>query len=580
MARLLDRPYAARFVVLAAILLSLPSLAAGFFSDDWFMLAALRRRWPLAPAWWDLYDFTPQTDAETVRAIANGWLPWWTAPSLRLHLLRPLSSALLALDERISADFAPGWHLHSIVWWAALLVLLAALYRRVLPGRTGTLALIVFAVVPANAMTYGWISSRHMLVSAVPCFAALLMHLKAREDGWRPGKWLAPLGPAVGLAGGESALGGVTFWLAYEAFGPARLGGRRERALAATPAFVIALLYFALYRVAGGVVEGSGAYVSPMRDPVTFAAIAPMRFVMLLANALLELPVEASLGHASWPFVLAGLGATGLCFFLWRVSRDLVSADERAALRWLLPGALLAVLGTCGGIPGGRALLIANLGFSPLLAVLVRRGWERGAKARLPRFAAGFLAVIHFGLAPLLGVVGDLAATVMASQTLTAARALPSLVHPARRVFLLEASDPMVSIYVQAILMASGGSGLDCVARLTSRASDHRVTRLDERTLAIEPVGGPMLVGPFEVLYRSNALPFQPGDEIPICGAGVRVAGVDAGRPTRIEVRFAEPLDAPSQAMVAWDGSGFSAVHFALGETRVLPWRPGPMRNQ
>jgi len=67
MLRLLEHPCARRLVVLLGVALALPTLGAGFFADDWFMLAALRRRWPHAPPWWDLYEFVTPSD-DGVRA--------------------------------------------------------------------------------------------------------------------------------------------------------------------------------------------------------------------------------------------------------------------------------------------------------------------------------------------------------------------------------------------------------------------------------------------------------------------------------------------------------------------------------
>jgi hypothetical protein len=576
----LEHPRAARLVAVLGVLLGLPTLAAGFFSDDWFMLAALRHRWPQAPPWWDLYDFVATTDDGVRADVAHGLLPWWTPSSLRLHLVRPLSSALLALDHRVFGDAPLGWHVHSLVWWALLLLVVAALLRRLLPGATGTLALLMFVVIPGHSQDYGWLSARHMLVGALPSLAGLLAHLRAREDGWRPGRWLGPLGLAVGLAGSEAALGAVAFWVAYEVLGPAALGDRRRRALGAAPAVLVTAAYLVAYRLAGGGVVSSDDYVTPLPDPVKFVAKLVARLPMLLGDALLGVPVELSFGESRLPFIAVGLAGAALCAWLAWTVRDLATTAERAALRWLVPGALLAVLGTCGGMPGARALMIANLGFVALLAVLVRRGLERGGATVRRRLASGLLAGMHLGLAPLVLLAGYVFAIGMARREEAIARALPAEVAPARRVFLLAASDPMTSIYVMATLLADGGAGLDCVARLTAARTDFRVTRLDGMTLAIEPVGTPLLRGLWETLYRARSMPVQAGDEVSVCGARIRVASVDGGSPTRLEVHFGVPLDHPDLATVAWDGSKLALVRLEPGETRLLPWRRGPLGNQ
>jgi len=575
----LGSPGAPRLVVAFGVLLAVPTLAGGFFSDDWYMLAALRHAWPGAPPWWDLYRFVP--GVEGVRAeIASGALPWWTAPRLHVHLVRPVTSALLALDERLFGDAAPLWHLHTLLWWSALLLIVAALLRRVLRGATGTLALLIFTIVPGHASDYGWLSSRHMLVAAVPAVAALLAHVRAREEGWSTGRWLGPVALALGLACSEAALGVAALWVAYEALGPEVLGSRRQRLASAAPPVLMAMAYLVAYRLAGGGMGDNDIYVTPLPDPSRFALAVAERLPMLLGDSLLGVPAELAMGAGSWPLVAVGVAAVALTGLLWRASSALVPREERAALRWLVPGAVLAVAGTCGGIPSGRALLIANLGFSVLLAVLIRRGWDRGAASLTWRLAAGLLAFIHLAFAPVGSLATVAAAARMARQSTAVARALPADTRPATRVFILAASDPMVNVYAPANLRAEGGGGLTCIARLASAKADYRVTRLDATTLAIEPVGRPLLRTTFETLYRARALRMQAGDEVTQCGARVRVAAVEDGSPTRLEVRFDLPLDDPGLATVAWDGDRLARVRLAIGETRLLPWRPGPMLNE
>jgi len=121
---------------------------------------------------------------------------------------------------------------------------------------TGALALWIFAVAPAHMQPYGWIASRHMLVAGVPAMFGVLAHVRAREEGWRPGRWVAPLAVGVGLLGGEAALGGLALWIAYDLAGPSTPGAWRARLLAALPAVAVAAAYLALYTWFGGGTAG------------------------------------------------------------------------------------------------------------------------------------------------------------------------------------------------------------------------------------------------------------------------------------------------------------------------------------
>jgi hypothetical protein len=581
--RWLDHPRARLVIVAAGVALALPSLVVGFFADDWYMLATLRKQWAEAPAWWNLYDFVPDSDAGIAGVVHRGALPWWTAPSLRLHLVRPLSSALLALDERLFGDAPVGWHVHSLVWWAVLLALVAAFFRRIARGAapTGTLALLVFCLAPCGEYAYGWPSARHLVVGAAPALAGLLAHLAFRQDGWKPGRWLAPLGVAVGLAGSEAALGVLGFWFTYEVFGRASTGGARtaaERLRGPAVPVLLGVVYLVVYKVVGhGGSVGGDAYVTPLPHPVDFAIVVARRVPLLLANAILGLPAEFSVAAPRWVFITLGIGAAGLVGSLLSRTRDLATDDERAALAWLVPGAIVAMIGTSGGLAGARQLLVPNLGVAFVLAFLMRRGWERGGYARV---AGGFFVLMHVVLAPLASLAQTAAMTTMGDQGVKIAAALPDEVRPAKRVFILVGSDPMASLYVVLTLLGLGNHDFDCVVRLTGTAADYRVTRTGSDTLRIEPLGHALLRTTFETLYRARALAFRAGDEIPVCGARVRVAEVDDGSPTRLDVSFGAPLDDPSLATVVWDGSRLARVGLAEGEARVFPWRPGPMHNQ
>lgn len=190
--RALQHPAATRVVVALGVLVALPTAFMGFFADDYALMAELKHAWTEALPWWDMHRFTAATDEGNRALTSAGLLPWWAAPSLRVHLLRPLSSALFALDFKLFGQNPLGAHLHSLLWWLALLIIVRALYRRLLPGAAGTLALLVFALAPAHIQTYAWISARHMLVAAVPAAGALLAHVRARQEGWTAGRWLGP----------------------------------------------------------------------------------------------------------------------------------------------------------------------------------------------------------------------------------------------------------------------------------------------------------------------------------------------------------------------------------------------------
>jgi hypothetical protein len=586
-------PMTRRIAALIAILVALPSALIGFVTDDYGFRAMLRARSghasPYAPAAWDLFRFVPGAGAR--EAIEAGRLPWWSAPDLKLHFLRPLTSLLFALDDAAFGDRAFAYHLHSLAWFAALVFAVGALYRRVAPeGSSGVLALLVFGLSHANAYPYGWVSARHVLVGAAPVVGALWAHVRYRQDDWRPGRWLAPPLLVVGLAGSEGAMAGVVFWLAYDLLGPAgvaptvdrsdpndrREAGRgRGRLLACAPAVAVGTAYLVVYRLAGAGARSSGGYHDPMANPLAFAGVALTRLPILLGDALLGVPAE--IANVAPEPALAAVGCVAMAFaaFAYLACRDRMTPAERAAVRWLVPGAVVSTLLGVSGFPGGRVLVLPNVGFALLLGVLLVRGFEAGARRGVRAGLAAVLAVVHLVLAPLSSWrdVAKLAHRARASEAV-ARRIDRAAVRHDGRVFLV-ASDPMVFMYPRGILAETDPGDLRCQGVLSAARAGHRVTRTGERTLAFEPIERPLLAGSFDTLFRDPRLPFAEGDTVQQCGATIRVAAVAGGLPTRLEVTFDAPLD--DVAVLVWTDRHLERLDPpVLGATEEIPWTPGP----
>src|SRR5262249_8872304 len=159
-------------------------------------------------------------------------------------------------------------------------------------------ALATFALAGAHTLAWAWISARHILIGAVPATLAILAHVKAREDAWRPGAILAPLALAVGLAARESALARAGYIFAYELRNfvfemrkaPGGGGGLARRVAGAAPVAVVVAAYLVLYRVAGGGATASGQYHDPFASPGAFAALVAVRLPVFIGDAVASVP--------------------------------------------------------------------------------------------------------------------------------------------------------------------------------------------------------------------------------------------------------------------------------------------------
>jgi hypothetical protein len=574
--RWLEHPRATRAIIALALVLALPSLAIGFYTDDYVTLGYLERRFGYDPPWWDLFVQTPRGIDGMHRLIASGEIPWWTTPELKMHFHRVLPSVALALDHVLFGHAALGWHVMSLAWYFALLWATASLFHRLLPRAPANLALLVFALSGANVFPFAWPAALYAPMAATFVALGLIAHVRLRREGWAPGRWLAPAAFVAGLASGEAALGGFAFAAAYDLAGPAG-GAARERIVRALPLAFLAVAYLVVYAAAGGGASGSEAYISPLSEPGAFLAAAVTRVPVFLCDVVLGVPADfAFLGYER-VLAVAGAVATVLFLLLARACAAQVPAAERAELRWLALGALGAMVVGLGGLIGSRDLLLANFGFAPVLAAVIRGGWSPGPLQLVRRVGAGVLALAHIALAPVGQLANELTMYWTARATEATAHAIERQAAGATRVMIVSASDPMASWYPQAVVAAETQGPMPCWSWLSGVPSDMTVTRSGPASFVLEPRGTTFLRAPFETLDRSPRYPFAAGDEVVTCGVRVRVAAVVDGRPSRIEVTSDADLDAPATAWLAWQSGAVSRVAFPpVGASMTIPWTLGP----
>jgi hypothetical protein len=301
---------------------------------------------------------------------------------------------------------------------------------------------------------------------------------------------------------------------------------------------------------------------------------------VLVGNALLGVPAELSFTGFARQVANVGLVAAIGAALLWRACAPLASDEERAAVRWAVPGAAAALLTSLGAFPGARLLLVSNVGVAIFVATVLRRGFAAGPHALARRAGAGLLALTCVVLAPPLAMLNQHALENTARATERLAHTAEREAGGARRVFVVAASDPMVALYPRFVLLHEGAASIECWSWLDGAKADVRVTRVGPHALAIEPVGTAFLRGGFEGLYRSPSLPMHEGEEVAQCGARVRVTSVAGGFPTRIDVRFGAKLEDASAGFVllAWQGGALSRfAPPAIGESVVIPWSVGPI---
>ena len=252
----------------------------------------------------------------------------------------------------------------------------------------------------------GWTANRNVLVAATLAFAALLVHDRARRDGWRPGTWLAPALFAAALLGGEAALAVTGYLFAHALFIDAGPLARRLARL--WPYAVLSVAWLVAYKALGYGTSGGSMYLNPLDEPAGYLRALVERLPVLLAaqlglslsDAWLVLPPSARV--VAYGLALLWLAVFGVVLApVWR---------RVPACRFWALGAVLSLPPVCATFPMDRLLVFAGVGAMAAVA-LVLAEWLDGRRVRAPPAAAPrrsrrasslLLVLLHLVLAPLL----------------------------------------------------------------------------------------------------------------------------------------------------------------------------------
>jgi hypothetical protein len=392
-------------ILLLGILANTPGLRCLYLLDDYLHASMLHGTFPGQRSAFDLYDFI--NDADRATMVARGMLPWWSDPQLKVRFFRPLASALIWAEHRALGDGPLLLHLHSLLWWIAVVVAARALFTRLLPARPALLATLIFAIAPCHALPVAWLANREALVSLAFGVFALDASLRFRDEGRLGHAALATVLFALANLAGEYSLcmGGYVLALAF-----ARDHAPVLRRAAAALTFAIpAAAYLAVRASLGYGTARSGFYNDPFREPLVFLSWAPRRFATLFATAWLSLDgITLNSVSAWWLLAIVVIGgATLLRVAIMRAFAALDPAPRRAA-EWLLAGSLVAMLPVLAAMPSPRLLGASMIGVAAVSALILEREWfaldlaardpdpvPRRELAGLVALGLGFTQLVH-----------------------------------------------------------------------------------------------------------------------------------------------------------------------------------------
>jgi hypothetical protein len=531
-------------IVVGALLLTCRSLGAGWELDD-----LVHREYLLtgSKSIWDMFGFLKADPQITAGLMAEGKLPWWTLPELRVNFFRPLASLSHGLDYALWPDSAASMHAHSLVWFAACVAVAARLYRRFIdqPLIAG-MAAVLFAYDDAHAIPVLWLANRNVLIAFFFGGMALLCHDRWRRNAWRPGSWLAPLCLALSLCGAEAGVATAGYLTAYALFIDRASWSSRVRSL--IPALVVGLVWKVMYSSMGCGSWGSGFYTDPGSEPFRFAAcVAERGPVLLMMQFFLPMSVDPlmALFGPSERWIIAGWVSVAV---IGLIIASMIRSD-RTARFWSL-GMMLAIIPVCATIPMSRLLFFAGLGAFGVVASWV------GAVGRMSpgpirtvcRGVLGTLLLIHAGAAP-VGLWLHTKELVPADSRAKIFVEIEAQQNSTSQILFVLNSPSVFHGQHRAIQMADASETLRFVA---PSWCDVEVERRDDTTFVVRPEGG-FLRRPMDALFRGAHHRMPNGHRVELPESVIEVTALTPdGRPAEIVVRCDRSLDHPDFVWVAW----------------------------
>ena len=545
-------------VLLLGLALQAPSLAAGFYADDYVLAIAfdeIGRLTPMRP--WSAFDFGRRADWTAFEA-AFGALPWWTSPDWSVRFLRPLASLSLGLDHAVWGAWAPGHHLTSLLWYALLLALVHRLYRALGLGQAASLlGLLLLALNDASVLPVGWPANRNSLLEAVFAVGALLLALRARA---RPAALFGAL--LLAACATLSKESGVLAFLlvAWVLAGAARArppGGERRALAAGACASGLAVPLWLAFLALAGYGTNSLFYATPWSDPLRFLSnlgVLSTGGTLALAGPF-PLDVVVALPQSRLVVVALGL-ALGVPLVVW-VARTLarLPANERSAATSLTLWTLVFLLPQASAAPGDRLLFVAAIGSSGLLArflVEVGARRRRGDLGRLARVGAVLVllaATLGSGAWLVLQGAGmarlarHLRATTLATEVGPLGGSLVDVV-------VLQTDSQMQGFTLGSTWHGAGGDPSVRFLLAQSGPRPVRWTRLSDTAFELESLGAPFLSGSFEAVYLSRRPDPRAGGPWSTSLVEVEALAHPTGELRRLRFTFGRSLDDPSLRFV------------------------------
>ncbi|MFC1851771.1 hypothetical protein ACFL27_16390 [candidate division CSSED10-310 bacterium] len=576
---LLESGFLPIILIILALVLCSPSLWIGFQMDDHFHRLHFSRT-DLMPDvshdLWDLFTFM-KGDESNDRMQDFGTLPWWTTTGIRASFWRPLSVLTHLLDYTLWPDIPALMHLHSMLWYGALVVVVWLLYRNIL-GITWVagLAAVLYTIDQGHAWPACWLANRNSLLATFFGCLTLIVHDRWRRLGWKHGRFVGPLILLSGLFSAEAAIATLAYIFAYMLF--LEEGSFRKRFSSLVPYGLVAVIWWIIYHIQGYGTWGMELYLDPGSEPLRYLKAVVERAPFLIGAqfgfppAFIFIFLDETVFFGVW--VIAVLCSAVFILALL----PLVVKNNHS--RFWFTGMILSLLPICATFPHERLLLFVGLGGCGLMAQFLGNFFEKGIYFPRSRLWYSFaLMMVIFWIisrAIISPLMFPISAWSPASMGIFSEKVFQTLPDDA----LLKTQDfivinPPVTFYMIyfPVIRALNEEPFPRHLRvLASGVETIDVTRPDANSLLISPAGG-FINAPMDNLFRGKGHVMVPGQEIVLTNLTIRIMKVTAtGRPSQVLFTFSQPLESPVFRWYYFDQGHFKPFTLpSVGQSLTIP---------
>ncbi len=565
-------------IALLGVVLNVPDLGNRLMGDDflqWSLLTANTHPSPPRGSLFGLFDLVEGGTNYVQSMKDSGRLLWTASDTLHMSFWRPVSEFSHWLDYQLWPHSPALMHAHSLLWYAALILVLGNFYRLLDHNRTrGSLAIGLYAISGLHFYAIAWLAARNQLISTCFTVAALTCHHLWRTGKGRHYAVLAGCLTMLGLASAEAAVATLAYLAAYEwALQPDRRW--RERVQALLPYLLIVVVWRLFYNHAGYGAMGSGSYIDPGSSPSRFGLAVVLRLPALLLaeltgasaaipqffslNGKVAYALSATFAALLMAWVLHGMG-------LWR----------HALMRFYGMGTLLALVPICAIESNDRVLINAEIGMNGMLALLVYHLATKGRKASgvrqgIVRALAMLIVGIHAVLFPIASTTGAWVTKTLTPVSYMQPLSLPdAATTPDVHMIVVNPPLPGLLYYYPTIRSYAGMHNPASIQALaTGLNQDLSLTVLDEHTIRLR--SGKAFQEP--LMRDLTTTPFKPGDTVRMGQVQVVVETInEQGAPTSARFRFERPLHDHSWAFYVWKDTTYAPLSLPeAGHTLYLP---------